>query len=307
MATPVRGPERDAVILSENPMFLRQRLRDRLKKAREAAGLTQQQVADTFGWSPSKVIRIENGKIGVSVTDAMALASRYEIDNDEQQELVELARAARQPSWYAPYKEVMTPALEAYIAYEESATIVRNYERNVVPGLLQTEEYARALLQSLQEESDDAAASTGAGQRHLELRVDLRMKRQKALESEDSQFFFILDEAVLRRVVGGETVMRQQYETLLRLNTLPNVTVLYVPFTVGPYPLFRSPYQIFEFGSSDDDLVAYLESPSGEALLNERASLGDRKEPADYLDAFWTVEKRLAQPITREVLFGPED
>lgn len=283
-------------------MLLRQRLRDRLKKAREAAGLTQQQVADTFGWSPSKVIRIENGKIGVSVTDTMALASRYAIDAEEQQELVELARAARQPSWYAPYKEVMSPALEAYIAYEESATIVRNYECNVAPGLLQTEEYARALLQSLQEDTE----GTGAGQRHLELRVDLRMKRQKALESEDAQFFFILDEAVLRRVVGSEAVMRQQYETLLRLNNLPNVTILYVPFTVGPYPLFRSPYQIFEFGRSDDDLVAYLESPSGEVLLNERASLGDRKEPADYLDAFWAVEKTLARPITREVLFGPE-
>ncbi|MFJ9543002.1 Scr1 family TA system antitoxin-like transcriptional regulator [Streptomyces sp. NPDC101225] len=291
--------------MSENPMFLRQRLRDRLKKAREAAELTQQEVADTFGWSPSKVIRIENGKIGVSVTDTMALASRYSIAAEEQQELVDLARAARQPSWYAPYKEVMTPALEAYIAYEESATIVRNYERNVVPGLLQTEEYARALLQSLQE--DDNADTTGTSQRHLELRVDLRMKRQKALESQDAQFFFILDEAVLRRVVGSETVMRQQHETLLRLSGLPNVTILYVPFTAGPYPLFRSPYQLFQFGPSDDDLVAYLESPSGEALLSERASLGDRKEPADYLDAFWAVEKRLARPITREVLFGPED
>ncbi|MFI6564096.1 Scr1 family TA system antitoxin-like transcriptional regulator [Streptomyces sp. NPDC050534] len=291
--------------MSENPMFLRQRLRDRLKKAREAAELTQQEVADTFGWSPSKVIRIENGKIGVSVTDTMALASRYRIAAEEQQELVDLARAARQPSWYAPYKEVMTPALEAYIAYEESATIVRNYERNVVPGLLQTEEYARALLQSLQE--DDSVDTSGTSQRHLELRVDLRMKRQKALETPDAQFFFILDEAVLRRVVGSETVMRQQHETLLRLSDLPNVTILYVPFTAGPYPLFRSPYQLFQFGPSDDDLVAYLESPSGEALLSERASLGDRKEPADYLDAFWAVEKRLAKPITREVLLGPED
>ncbi|MFI6655154.1 Scr1 family TA system antitoxin-like transcriptional regulator [Streptomyces sp. NPDC050523] len=291
--------------MSENPMFLRQRLRDRLKKAREAAELTQQEVADTFGWSPSKVIRIENGKIAVSVTDTMALASRYNIAAEEQQELVDLARAARQPSWYAPYKDVMTPALEPYIAYEESATIVRNYERNVVPGLLQTEEYARALLQSLQQETD--SVDTGASQRRLELQVDLRMKRQKALESPDAQFFFILDEAVLRRRVGSEAVMRQQHETLLRLNSLPNVTILYVPFTAGPYPLFRSPYQLFQFGPSDDDLVAYLESPSGEALLSERASLGDRKEPTDYLDAFWTVEKTLAKPITREVLFGPED
>ncbi|MEV0936423.1 helix-turn-helix domain-containing protein [Streptomyces phaeochromogenes] len=293
------------MILSENPMFLRQRLRDRLRKAREAAGLTQWQVADTLGWSPSKVIRIEIGKIGVSVTDTLALISRYDIDVEEQRELVELARSARRPSWYAPYKEVTTPELEAYIAYEESATIVRNYERNVVPGLLQTENYARALLQCWQE--DTSSAGRGAGQRHLELGVDLRMKRQEALQSEEAQFFFLLDEAVLRRVVGTEAVMRQQHEALLQLSALPNITILYVPFTVGPYPLFRSPYQIFEFGRSDDDLVAYLEGPSGEALLTERASLADRKEPTDYLDAFWTVEKTLARSITHEVLFGPED
>ncbi|MER7929703.1 helix-turn-helix transcriptional regulator [Streptomyces sp. NPDC096057] len=285
--------------MSENPMFLRQRLRDRLKKGREAAGLTQQQVADAFGWSPSKVIRIENGKIGVSVTDAMALVSRYGIEDSDGSDLIELARKARQPSWYAPYKEVMSPELEAYIAYEESASIVRNYERNVMPGLLQTEEYAMALLRALQDELDDAAA------RQLELRVELRMQRQKVLEVAEAEFFFILDESVLRRVVGSDAVMRQQYETLLRVNEQPNVTVLYVPFSEGVYPLFRTPYQIFEFASENDDLVAYLEGPGGETVLNERAAVsGNRKEPADYLDAFWDVEKTRAKPITREVLFG---
>lgn len=94
-------------------------------------------MADPFGWFPSKVIRIENGKIGVSVTDTMALASRYGIDAAEQQELIDMAQASGQPSWHAPCKEVMTPTLETYIAYEESAKIVRNYERNIVPGLQQ--------------------------------------------------------------------------------------------------------------------------------------------------------------------------
>lgn len=286
---------------SENPMFLRERLRDRLKKARDAAGLTQQQVADAFGWSASKVIRIENGKIAVNVTDAMALAGLYRLDADEQRELVDLARAARQPSWYAPYKEVMTKELEAYIACEESARIVRAFERNVMPGLVQTEEYARALLPTFEDPG-------GIGGQRLDLLVDLRMKRQKVLESAESQFFFTLDESVLRRIIGNETIMRQQCETLLRISELPNVTVSYVPFAAGAYPIFRTPYQVFEF--EDRDPVVYLENTDGEAILTERATGYNRSSslgPADYLDIFQKLEKTRggpARPLSEQIVFG---
>ncbi|MDT6981924.1 helix-turn-helix domain-containing protein [Streptomyces lusitanus] len=278
--------------VSRNPMFLRQMLRDRLRRARESAALTQQQVADTFGWSPSKVIRIENGKIGVSITDAMALADRYGLAEEERRELVELARAARQPPWFAPYKGVMSPELEAYIAYEESAVVVRAFERNVMPGLLQTEEYARSILQAIDGDSVEMA----------EMRVELRMRRQQILTSEEARFFFILDEAVLRRAIGGVDVMRQQCETLLRMNELPNVTVYYVPFAAGAYSFFRTPYQVFTFDTGDP--VAYLETTEGEVLLHERVPGIDRREPSDYLDAFLSVERGLAQRLTEEVLFG---
>ncbi|GGM04400.1 transcriptional regulator [Streptomyces fumigatiscleroticus] len=277
--------------MSENPMFLRQRLRDRLKRAREGAGLTQQQVADAFGWSPSKVIRIENGKIGISITDTMALADKYGMSAEERTELVDLAKAARQPSWYTAYKSVMTPEFEAYVAYEESAAIVRNYERNVMPGLLQTEEYATALLQKLQPGRD------------VELSVELRMRRQKVLESEEAQFFFILDESVLRRAVGSEATMRQQREALLRINDYPNVQIKYVPLAKGVYPLFRTPYTIFEFSGGIEDLVTYVQTPDGEFLLTESSPrYGLRREPADYLDAFWEVEKTIAEEIGEEIL-----
>ncbi|MFJ9998215.1 helix-turn-helix domain-containing protein [Streptomyces werraensis] len=273
-------------------MFLRQMLRDRLRRARESAALTQQQVADTFGWSPSKVIRIENGKIGVSITDAMALADCYGLPEDERGELVQLARAARQPPWFAPYKGVMTPEFEAYIAYEESAVVVRAFERNVMPGLLQTEEYARSLLQAIDGDSVEME----------EMRVELRMRRQHILSSEEARFFFILDEAVLRRVIGGEEIMRQQCETLLRMNEMPNVAVYYVPFSVGAYPFFRTPYQVFTFDTGDP--VAYLETAEGDVLLYERVPGVDRREPSDYLDAFLAVERGLAQPITEQAVFG---
>ncbi|WP_158239637.1 helix-turn-helix domain-containing protein [Streptomyces carminius] len=283
---------------SENPIFLRQRLRDRLKRAREAADLTQQQVADSFGWSPSKVIRIENGKIGVSVTDAMALLGKYGIAGEEADQLIALAKAARQPTWYSGYRQIISPEFQAYLAYEESASIVRNFARNVIPGLMQTEEYARTLLRGFNE-------GEGAEKGDLEMRVELRMRRQRVLESDSAQFFFVLDEAALRRFVGGDTVMRQQYEALLRTNELPNVKVMYVPFTAGIYPLFRTPYQVFEFPSDNDDLVAYLETPEGEVLLSEKTPrAGRRLQPADYLDTFWKVEKTVAVEITEEILLG---
>ncbi len=272
-------------------MFLRQRLRDRLKRARETSGMTQQQVAEVFGWSPSKVIRIENGKIGISITDAMALVQHYGISGDEATELVSLAKAARQPSWYAPYKSIMSPELEAYVSYEESASIVRNFERNVVPGLLQTEEYARAILGEFW---------TGP---ELELSVELRMRRQRVLESTDAEFFFILDESVLRRTIGSEAVMQQQLEALLRAHEYPNVQIQFVPFHKGLYPLFRTPYQIFEFAGGSDDLVAYLENPDGEVLLSEATPrYGSRRSPADYLDAFWHVERNVAEDIREGVV-----
>jgi len=285
------------VTVSENPMILRERLRDRLKKAREQAGLTQRQVADAFGWSPSKVIRIENGKIGVSVTDAMALVSQYGIDGDDGRQLIDLAKAARQPSWFTAYRSVISSVFETFLAYEESAKIVRAYEPNVTPGLLQTEEYPRAIMKALPRGTETVDDET------LELRVDLRMKRQKILQSEEAEFFFILDECALHRRIGSDAIMRQQHEALLRIQEMPNVTILYVPFTVGIYPLYAGPCHIFESANADDDLVAFLENPDGDTILNEKSPrTGKSKDPSDYLDDFWTVEREYALPITRDAL-----
>ncbi|MCI3929140.1 helix-turn-helix domain-containing protein [Streptomyces sp. AN091965] len=270
--------------VAENPMYSRQRLAQRLRRGREDSGFTQQQVAESFGWSPSKVIRMESGAKPVSVPDAMALMTKYEIVGEEAERLVQLARAARQPSWYAGYKEIMSPEFEAFLAYEESASIVRDFARNVVPGLLQTEEYTEALLESFDVAEDKRR-----------LRVELRMKRQKVLDT-DASFFYILDEAALRRQVGSDTTMRQQREALAVANDRPNVKVLFVPFSAGVYPLFRSPYTIFEFPDSDD-LVAYLEKPETEELLSEKTPRSGRNSPSDYLDAFWRVEHSLARDI----------
>ncbi len=258
--------------------------------------MKQREVAEQLDWSPSKVIRIEAGSVGVSVTDVRVLLTHYGITDPEQvAALTEMARAARRPPWWASFRSWVSPDFEMYLGYESSASIIRNFESNLVPGLLQTEEYAREVLQRL-----------GTGDERMEQLVQLRLERQDRLIQPDGpEIFFILDEAAVRRIVGSEGTMKKQYEKLLTVHEMPNVTVLTVPFSAGIYPQFRSPYVLFEFLGDEDDMVAYLENADGEAILSEKA-LGrtSPRRPTDYLDDFWKVEKGVATEVTRDFLFG---
>lgn len=278
-----------------DPFFQRELLRDRLKKAREATGLTQAQVATALDWSPSKVIRIENGKIRVSPSDVRILAQHYEVDAEEQEHLISMARAARLPSWWEPYRTVASPDFLTYLTYETSAPIIRNFEPNLIPGLLQTEEYAYTLLKGLEETQDKA-------DEHLQLRLE----RQARVMRPDGGpgMWFIIDESVLRRTVGDAGVMRRQIENLLQLNEMENVHIMYVPFSAGIYPLFRSPYVVFEFPDQDDyGLVSYVENPDGEVLFSEKApGRSGQRDPSDYLDAFWKVERGPAREVSEQLL-----
>jgi len=286
----------ESQVAQEEPGFQRARLRDRLRKAREGAGLKQREVAEQLDWSPSKVIRIEAGTVGVSVTDVRVLLDHYGITDQEQvRVLIVMARAARQPPWWAPYRTWVSQEFETYLGYESSASIIRNFEPNVVPGLLQTEEYARELM-----------TRTNAGTEATEQLVQLRLERQDRLvHTEGPEIFCILDETVIRRAVGSQETMKRQYEKLLAVNEMPNATVLTVPFSAGIYRQFRSPYVLFEFPGDEDEMVAYLESADGEAIISEKA-LGrtSQRRPTDYLDDFWEVERGVATEVTREFLFG---
>ncbi|MEW2565987.1 helix-turn-helix transcriptional regulator [Streptomyces sp. NPDC047070] len=283
-------------VAQEEPGFQRARLRDRLRKAREGAGLKQREVAEQLDWSPSKVIRIEAGTVGVSVTDVRVLLGHYGItDHAQVKALTDMARAARQPPWWAPYRSWVSQDFETYLGYESSASVIRNFEPHVVPGLLQTEEYARELM-----------TRTNAGTEATEQLVQLRIERQDRLVRADGpDIFCVLDEAVLRRAVGSRETMKRQYEKLLTVSELPNVTVRVVPFDAGVYRQFRSPYVLFEFPGDEDEMVAYLESADGEVIISEKA-LGrtSQRRPTDYLDDFWDVERGVATEVTREFLFG---
>jgi transcriptional regulator with XRE-family HTH domain len=282
----------------EEPGFQRARLRDRLKKARESAGLKQREVAEQLDWSPSKVIRIEAGTVGVSVTDVRVLLTHYGITDPEQvQALTDIAREARRPPWWAPFRTWVTQEFETYLGYESSASIVRSFQPDLVPGLLQTEEYAREVLMRL---------NTGA--ERTEQLVQLRLERQDRLVHADGpELFFILDESVIRRTVGSQETMKRQYEKLLAVNEMPKVTVLTVPFSAGLYRQLRTTYVLFQFADDEDEMVAYLENANGEVIFSEKA-LGrtSQHRPTDYLDDFWEVEREVANEVTREFLFGQE-
>jgi transcriptional regulator with XRE-family HTH domain len=262
-----------------SPVVQRRRLRTELRKARQDAGLTQEQVADAMDWSLSKVIRIEAGSVGISTNDLKALIRCYRPDDpDMTSELVTLARAARERSWWSVYRDLAPPGLVQLIGYEAASFIVRNFETLLVPGLLQTEEYARAVIGTLEE---------GAAADRVRTLVEIRMRRQEQLDREDPPLlFFILDEAVVRRLMGGRDVMCRQLRHLIEMARKPNVTIQIVPFSASTHPGLRGPFVIVEFPDPGDDDVLFLE-----ALFGELVSRDDPEEVSTYLVLFEQLRK----------------
>jgi transcriptional regulator with XRE-family HTH domain len=271
---------------SPSPAVQRRRLRAELRRARLAAGLTQEQVAKAMDWSLSKLIRIENGTTaGISTNDLKAILLHYNItDEDRTAEFIALARASRERSWWSAYRDVAPPRLIQLIEYEEAANISRNYQSFVIPGMLQTAEYARASIEQL---APDMPTS------QVNPRVEIRMKRQELLHRSDAPLmFFIMDEAVVRRLVGGKDVMRQQLQRMIDAADMPTVTVEVIPFSAGVLDGMQAPFVIHEFPDAADDDVLYQEAPSGDFL--------SRDEPEVVLSFRETFER------LREGSLGPE-
>jgi transcriptional regulator with XRE-family HTH domain len=248
---------------SPSPAVQRRRLRAELRRARLEAGLTQEQVATAMDWSLSKLIRIENGAtVGISTNDLKAMLLHYKItDEPRTTELLALARASRERSWWSTYRDVAPARLIQLIEYEQAAYISRNFQSFVIPGMLQTAAYARASTDQLA--PDMPASQVGP-------RVEIRMKRQELLSRPDAPLmFFIVDEAVVRRLVGGNDVMRQQLQQMIDAARMPKVTIEVVPFSAGALPGMQAPFVIHEFPDAADDDVLYQEAPSGDFLSRD--------------------------------------
>lgn len=251
---------------SPSPIVQRRRLRTELRAVRQKAGLTQEQVVAALDWSPSKIIRIETGSVGISTTDLKALLGFYGIEDQQLVDrLVALGKAARKRGWWSSYPDILgmgkSRELLQLIEYESAAAITRNFETLVVPGLLQTEEYARAVIS--EHAPDDRVATL----------VQIRMKRQELLDSPDGPLlFFIMDEAAIHRLVGGKDAMRRQLLRVIELGRRPNVTIEVVPFSAGAHPGLNGPFVVLEFPDPEDHDVLYLENTAGELIRREESN-----------------------------------
>jgi transcriptional regulator with XRE-family HTH domain len=248
--------------LAHGPAVGRRRLRLALRAAREAADLTQERVAAEMDWSLSKLIRIESGQVTVSVNDVRALLSLYDVHDDERvAQLVELARAARKRPWWNTYREHLTASVSSFIGLEAETSAMSYYNALLIPGLLQTEAYARVVLR------EAMPAESSPEDIEAVLRVRLTRQHEVLTRSTPADIVVILDEAVLRRTVGGPETMREQLRRLAGYAAQPRVTIHVIPFSAGPYPAMYGPFIILEFPDPNDPPVVFLELPfSGEAL-----------------------------------------
>jgi transcriptional regulator with XRE-family HTH domain len=250
---------------AHGPIVGRRRLRFALRQAREAAELTQEQVAAQMDWSLSKLIRIEAGTVSVSTNDLKALLALYHINDGAQvEELVELARASRQRTWWAGYKDRLASYRVSYIGLEAETSALWYFNPLLVPGLLQTETYARAVIAEL-------APHEGTPE-EVEPLVDFRLTRQREIlgRRDPPRLAVLMDEAVLRRPVGGRRGMREQLLQLVDAAAEPNISLRILPFSAGPYPAMYGPFTILDFPEDADTPVVFLENAfSGDVV--ERA------------------------------------
>ncbi len=262
----------------------RRRLRAELRRARLDAGLTQEQAAAEMEWSLSKLIRIENGSVGVSANDLKALLQLYKITDDKRAaELLVFARASRERSWWSTQQNSMSRQLIQLIEFENAADASRHYQDLVIPGLLQTPDYMRASARQLE---------PGWKDEQIESVVETRLKRQQLLTRADVPLlFFVMDEAVVRRFVGTNEVMIGQLQRLIEAASTPKVTVEVIPFSAGLLPGLQAPFVIHEFPDAEDGDVLYLENPRGDLITKD-----DPEEIIEYRENFDRMRRESLGP-----------
>jgi transcriptional regulator with XRE-family HTH domain len=265
----------------EDPAAARRRLQRELRKLRADANLTQRDVADAMEWSPSKVIRIEAGGVSITTNDLKQLLAYYGLtDQAKVDNLLATNRDSRKQSW-SDFKDVLEPVGRTYWGYEASAVILRQYEYSLIPGLLQTEEYTRAVLSGVNRPrpSDE----------RIDRLVEARAARQTLLDREViPELFFVLDESVLRREIGGQTVMRRQLERIEELGARERISIQVVPMTYGAYPGQLGSFVVLEF--QDEDTVLFLEGRG----LSGSITRDDPEDVGQFLDVFQEMEKEVA-------------
>ncbi|WP_112467841.1 helix-turn-helix domain-containing protein [Streptomyces triticisoli] len=243
-----------------NPTVRRRRLGQELRRLRELKGMTAEEVAERLLVSQSKISRLENGRRSISQRDVRDLCGVYEVEDHRVVEsLMQMAKDSRQQGWWHSFGDI---PYSVYIGLETDAASLRIYDPQVVPGLLQTRQYAEALITGALPETAPA---------DIEKRVQVRMRRQERISAAENplRLWTVLDEAALRRAVGNRSLMREQLEHLVEQSRLPHVTVQVIPFEMGAHPGLNGQYAILEFPDAADSSVVYIEGVTSDLYLEK--------------------------------------
>jgi transcriptional regulator with XRE-family HTH domain len=270
------------MVRGRDPLFQKRRLRGELRRLRGEASLTQREVAEALHWSPSKVIRIETGATGISVTDLRALLARYGVSDPAYIEDLETAALdSRRSPWWQEYEDVLDPQYQALLGFESAAIIIREFNPLLIPGLLQTREYAEAYFKEL---GVDLAVDART--------IEARLEHQKLLEEDDRpEMFFILDEAAIRRRIGGSTVMADQLRHLVELAQRPRISIQVIDFGAGAHSGLAGPFIVFELSSyqgdsGGDEYIVFLETAGPDYLIRDSP-----EQSSTYVERFLKLEQ----------------
>jgi transcriptional regulator with XRE-family HTH domain len=261
-----------------------------LRRLREAANLTREQAGYRIRASESKISRLELGRVGFKDRDIADLLELYGVEDAVQRDaLVSLAREANSPGWWHAYDDVVPNWFQTFVGLEEAASLIRSYEIQFLPGLLQTEAYARAVV---------SAGAPNVPIAEVERRVHLRVARQSILHRPQSpRLWAVVDEAALHRPIGGTKVMREQVEHLLTMMAMPNVTLQVMPFRFGGHAGDGGAFTILRFPEPELPDVVYVEQMVSAYYLDKR----------EYVERYASAMDRLtvdSQPpdVTRQTL-----
>jgi transcriptional regulator with XRE-family HTH domain len=251
-----------------SPTVRRRRLRYELRRLRAEHGLTIEQVQERSGGdikAPS-ISRWENGERSVRPNDLRLLLDIYDVQGEERETLLTLARQAKERGWWQSYASAIPAWFQVYLGLEAEASLIREYAAELVPGLLQTADYARAFLH---------APPAAASQDEISRRIAVRLARQERLTGEDPpEYWAVLNEAVIRRAAGGAQAMRAQLEHIAALAALPHINVQVLPFSAGVHAAMEGAFSTLSFPEATDPDVVYMENQAGSLYLEQEAEIG---------------------------------
>jgi transcriptional regulator with XRE-family HTH domain len=274
-----------------SPTVLRMILARQLQALREKSGMSHEQAAQAIDSSESTIRRMERAEGGLEPLTVKSLLMAYGVsDAGEIDAFLALSRDASKPGWWHSYDDVLPSWFRAAAGLEESASLIRAYEPQVVPGLLQTEGYIRAIT---------AASSPAATEDSTERAVALRLARQQLLGRPDPpEYRVVLDETVLRRTIGGHKVMRAQLEHLIQAAGQPQVTIQVIPFAAGWHPALYGMFNIFRFPAAQLPDIVYTEALTGAYYLDKP------DESARYTEALDRLCAQAASPERTVTILG---